>query len=756
MKRVARIASLILLIMSCAAEAHATGFFGPTVYLDEGGKNVDASPEFYWELEVKRLAHEFRPAEKLIVPKKKETQADEDARAIQGRDTAEADVKDFADALKAGEIKPADPAKATRQHEAARALIAQTNNPPTATLPDEFSSEFADYHRGAFAFRRGQEHWGEARQVWEELLKRPEQDRHYRTVWATFMLGKVALKLGDPAAVQWFQRTRELARTGFADSLGMAADSYGWEGRSEWKQEHPAKAAALFLTQLALGDESAVVSLKGLIPDREPIEGMLNYGAEPEERSKWDNQQKREQEQKEISKLKEAAQDPLLRRLVTVHILATAASPDFYGGELNNPAAKRSARWLEVIKEAKLGQVEDAEYLGWAAYSNGDYKSAAHWMELTKSDTPAACWLRAKLQRRAGKLADAASSMAKAWQTMRDTAAYTGWVAPPRQVEDEYGTYPEPGSWTFEQSASGDLAGLHLGRGDFIQALEILLKGKLWEDAAYVAERVLTANELKEYVDRQQPTGTASGGEEDSAKLRYLLGRRLVREDRYAEAAQYLPSPYDKILEKYVKALQDGADNKLSKIERARALFTAAWLARYDGMELMGTEGAPDGFAESGNFEVPDLAQQRLSGVYRTISFSGGEERPPSPTPIVLKASANERQRLAMNKIHPDIRFHYRVIAGALAIKAAALLPNESEELADVVNHAGLWVKDQDEKLGNRYFQIIDRTCRKTSIGRAAIAKHWFVDQTGPWSSAQRQAYDALHKELHLNTSPAE
>ena len=40
-------------------------------------------------------------------------------------------------------------------------------------------------------------------------------------------------------------------------SLALAADSYGWEGRAEWKQAHPEKAAPLFLTQLALGDESA-------------------------------------------------------------------------------------------------------------------------------------------------------------------------------------------------------------------------------------------------------------------------------------------------------------------------------------------------------------------------------------------------------------------------------------------------------------------------------------------------------------------
>ncbi len=103
MKRVAKIALLIFTLTYCADDAQSTGFYGPTVYLGEGGKNVDASPEFYWELEVKRLAREFHPDEKLVVPKK-ETQAGEDTRAIRSQDTAEADLKDFADALQAGEI----------------------------------------------------------------------------------------------------------------------------------------------------------------------------------------------------------------------------------------------------------------------------------------------------------------------------------------------------------------------------------------------------------------------------------------------------------------------------------------------------------------------------------------------------------------------------------------------------------------------------------------------------------------------------
>lgn len=756
MRRLAKIIPALAVALCFSGNAHATGYYGPSLYLDEGGKNVDASPEFYWELEVKRLARQFHPTEKLVTIGKADSDADLVSRnAVKSQATGEVDVADYEAALKEGRIKPPDPKKAAQQQEAARKSIEQTDNKTSEALPDEFSSEFSAYHRGAFAYRRGPEHWDEARQAWEDLLRRPEQDRHYRTVWAAFMLGKMALKKGDAEAPKWFQRTRELARAGFADSLGMAADSYGWEARSEWKQDHPGKAAELFLTQLALGDESAIVSLKALIPDRDTIEGMLNYGPEYEETSKWSDDQKREEEQKAVSKLKTAAQDPLLRRLVTAHILATASSPDFYGESDGKPAVNRCARWLAMIKEVKLAQVEDAEYLGWTAYNNGDYKDAAHWLELVKTQTPAAYWLRAKLQRRAGKLDDAAKSMAQAWESVRQTGAYTGWNAPAREEkgeeENEDDSDAAGGHWSFGQSASGDLGGLRLARGDFVQAFDSFRKGGLWNDAAFVGERVLTANELKAYVD-QDTAVSSSRNKDETANLRYMLGRRLVRENRYEEAATYLKPPYDKILERYVKALKDGADEKLPKVERARAWFTAAWLARHDGMELMGTEVAPDVFVTGGDFELTDLAKQRRAGTYQKIRYEKDGQKNIT-APVLLKPSKQELQRLGSNKIEPDVRYHYRIIAGALAMKAANLLPDNSEELADVVNRAGLWVKDRDEKAGNRYYSVLEHRGVKTKIGQAANSKHWFVDETGPWSEAQQEALEALHKELKLDGS---
>ena len=295
-------------LFACPSSVFATGFYGPVQYLDEGGRDVDLSPEFYWELEVKRLSTRFHPPEKLFL-----VQIEESTEGAAANPklvaTADADIKDFDQAIQEGRIKPPDPDKARKDHQAARELISKTNDKTTDTLPEEFDSEFADYDRGAFAYRRGKEHWDEAGKAWHQLLQRPEAERHYRTVWALFMLGKIAVKSSDPEAITWFQKTREAAKSGFADSLGMAADSYGWEGRSEWKQNHPEKAAALFLTQLALGDTSAIVSLKALIPDRSPVEGMLNYGMEADDFNKLTPEQKSAEDKKTLIALRSAAKD---------------------------------------------------------------------------------------------------------------------------------------------------------------------------------------------------------------------------------------------------------------------------------------------------------------------------------------------------------------------------------------------------------------------------------------------------------------
>jgi len=762
--------ALLAVAAGCVGQAFATGFYGPREYLASGGKNLTASPEFYWELETKRLARNYHPTEKPMVVARDPNETGVAAQAPMMKATADADDQDFAEALKTGAIKPADTAKATQQQDDARKFIAAADTTTTGPLPAEVDSEFADYHQGAYAYRQDKEHWDEAKKAWEGLLKRPAGERHYRTVWADFMLGKLAMKSGDYAgAVKWFEKTRDDAKKGFADSLGMAADSYGWEGRCEWKQNHPEKAAPLYLNQLALGDESAIVSLKALVPDRSPVDGMLNYGPELEDLEKQDTATKQATEKTAAEGLEAAATDPLLRRLVTAHILATGSS----GQEWSRPddSNQRSERWLKVVSATKPGTLEDAEYLGWLAYINGDYKEASRWLGLAKAGSPAAEWLRAKLQLRAGKIQDAVQSLGKAIETLRDPSLYTGWKARPGEEagNSEYVYSPYGESWSMSESASGDLGGFNLERGDAIQALDILLKGELWEDAAFVAERILTADELKAYVDKMPPRketkpakegapATAAAEDDDGdtdaannepAQLRYLLGRRLVREDRYAEAATYLLSPYEKIVQKYAQALKDGANEKLPKKQRATAWSTAAWLARFDGMELMGTEVAPDGFVSGGDFPNTDMAEEFISGKHKENKTVDGQDKNVMVANAVT-LPAGELKLMEKNKPSPDVRYHYRVIAAVLALKAAVLMEDNTEELADLLNTAGTWVKDSKEATANRCYDVIEKRCGKTAIGVKVVAKHWFVDETGPWTTDQQSTYEAMQKALGI------
>jgi hypothetical protein len=470
---------------------------------------------------------------------------------------------------------------------------------------------------------------------------------------------------------------------------------------------------------------------------------MLNYGPEPDEKRQWNGAQLQAAQEKAETDLQRDARDPLLRRLITAHILALASVPDELSYE-NEQQPDRCQRWLKLIDALKLTKLEDAEYLGWVAYNSGDYADAGRWLNLAPKDAPAALWLRSKLQQRDGHLAAAAKTMAQAWQTLRDPAAYTGWNGPMEKIDTiEFGPH-----WTFPQSASGDLGALRLERSDFVQALQTLLDGDLWNDAAFVAERVLTTSELQTYVEQHPPASKASA-EDWKMKLRYLLGRRLVREDQYEKAAGLIPSPWKEVLKRYVAALHTAHDKSRPKEERARAFFTAAWMARHDGMELMGTEAAPDGFADGGEFPMPDLAKQMRTAYYEAASYGGTIEQV-TKTPITLKVPAAERRRLTKSKPVPDLRFHYRIIAAALAIDAARLLPNNSEELADVVNCAGLWVKEADEKLADRYYDILERRGARTSLGRAVIARYWFVDQPGPWSQEQKQTHEKMRQELKI------
>lgn len=534
--------------------------------------------------------------------------------------------------------------------------------PPT--IPNQLPAEFIDYLRGAIFYYQGQPE--KAREVWLGLMKHPRQQRLYRSTWAAFMTGKTLLEENPADATKWFQLVRELAKEGFVDSLGLASSSLGWEARAALNMENYTQAIELYMAQMATGDPTARAS--------------LSYTAGKAFRT----------EQQMLVKL---AGNTTTRRVMTAHLLSSSRTT--------------TKKWLEAVGAADVHNVKEADRLAWAAYRVGEMEHAQRWLDVAPLDSVLAKWIRAKLLLRAGKVSEAAEHLA--------------------QIASCFPSAQQPHS-RYERVESigirvrGELGVLHLARRQYIEALDVLLQGGYWEDAAYVAERVLTSDELKDYVDTASPQeesiGDAKPGKdipdrENSNwipnKLRYLLARRLARIGRWKEARLYYPVKWQIRFDAYIQAVRKGHNEYLSSQERAGALWKAACIARYEGMELLGTEVEPDWFVYSGHFERMPASDVR--------GLPGSAE--------LLASTTDEQQRLQQNVV-PEKRFHYRYEAVDHAWRAAELMPGHSEQTARVLCIAGSWLKDRDPQAADRFYKTLVRRCGKTQLGKEADRLRWF------------------------------
>lgn len=554
-------------------------------------------------------------------------------------------------------------------------------------VPVGLPGEFADYLRGAIAYQMDDA--GKARAAWEALLARPAAERPRRTTWAAFMLGKTLVKDDPAAAVSWFERTRQLAGQGFADPLGLAEASLGWQARAEMSRGRFDEALKLYLQQEKAGDPTALPSIR---------RACAKALADPK-------------------LLQPVARSPEARAVFTAWVLSDWTRKD-YDGPLDTAAARK---WLASIQAAGITTADGADRLAWAAYRAGDFPAADAWLRRAPADAPMARWIRAKLLLRAGKVAEAETLLAQALPAL---------PAAPAADDDLWQAYDSQVKPPNRPRAAGELGAVRLARGEYMAALDDLLRGGWWTDAAYVAERVLTLDELRAYVDKTWPAAIAARhkpgepknvdqpgdaweiqyagiapppDEKTAYDLRYLLGRRLARAGRLAEAAAYLPASQRGSLDDLARSLARGHDAAKPAPERSQALFRAACLVRYQGLELVGTELEPDWFVHEGEYDQPAFAVARANPKFH---------RHLGPAP-------DERQRVAANRAVPDKRFHYRYQGMTLAQEAAKRLPAAgTEERARLLATAGNWVEGIDPKGARPLYDAIQSCCANTEIAR--------------------------------------
>jgi hypothetical protein len=242
---------------------------------------------------------------------------------------------------------------------------------------------------------------------------------------------------------------------------------------------------------------------------------------------------------------------------------------------------------------------------------------------------------------------------------------------------------------------------LRVSRGDYAQALDLFYSattgvpdnavadyGDYWGDVAHLAERVLTIDELKDYVDHHlTASGDASKGESESRRLRSILARRLMREGRRRDAFRYFDDKEIRgAAQKYAKALDEADSAWRPGFIKAQAWMTAARIARKNGMEILGFEREPDWAMWGGMFSSDD------EGVMR------------KPKPADPFQSEDERKRVNASKPAIKARFQYRLTAVDEAKKAADLLPVKSQAYAAVLCEASEWVINRQPEMAQEMY----------------------------------------------------
>jgi hypothetical protein len=215
----------------------------PNRYLDLPAQTILAAPEGFFAVEIERLA-----------PSPEASRSAQESR----EDTREIDELRVA-LVQRGEsavrLEQLTSAYACYREQQRRTSDGETRG-KSGELPAGLPPEFTHYLAGAKAWYEND--LESARAEWRAVLALPDSERHYRTTWAAYMLGRSASDDFPPdEASKWFVETRHFAARGFADSINLAGTSYGIEARWAMALQDHSRAISLYLDQYATGDESA-------------------------------------------------------------------------------------------------------------------------------------------------------------------------------------------------------------------------------------------------------------------------------------------------------------------------------------------------------------------------------------------------------------------------------------------------------------------------------------------------------------------
>ncbi|MEM7681563.1 MAG: hypothetical protein AAF288_06385 [Planctomycetota bacterium] len=549
---------------------------------------------------------------------------------------------------------------------------------PLAGLPAEFDL----YARGAAAYRFGL--LEEARGHWRALLALPEDQRRYRSVWAAYMLGRSDLTIDAGQAEVAFIRAIDLSDRGFVDALGLAGEAWGWRGRLAMDRGDWSAGIEAYRAHWRQGGEVR----SSLIAIAERVLGLND------------------------ADMARAAADPAVRNLVT---RVVASRPPWWW----EMPASSSDRWLAALESAGGVDAQGAAQAAVAAYRAGRWDLAERWAGRAGEASALGQWVRAKLAVRAGEHDAGVEHLRRAIALLRQRAGLAdgagqrhspAWYGPNRGALDPAGL-------------SGELGVLLTQRGDLTEALGAFVAAGLHADAAYLAEQVLTVDEVAAFCRQarrsrkaqqapgngESPQGVAQRGGTHGVWLENVLARRLARLERHDEALQWFTPSMRTGYRSIVADLELGHDPAVAPAERADALWRAARTTFFEGQAYYAVSSEP----------LPHVEKRyRAERGARAARLRLGERSPG-------EVGAEERARWDGVDARGAWERTFPYLAARRAWQATLLMPNEDPETARRLCLAGTWLRVMDPPAADAFYKALVIRCGQTPLGAEADRLRW-------------------------------
>ena len=426
-----------------------------------------------------------------------------------------------------------------------------------------------------------------------------------------------------------------------------------------------------------------------------------------------------------------AVSEPDVRLLVTLFLTAGGGnSAETYLPD--DLVKQRRLEWLDALARAKVDPAFAPGHVALLQYASGRWADCRKTTEQMPRDDALRGLLLARCQLRTDGDLSAARRLLAPGQVSSATKLPAPKPPGPITTEFELTTLISvPEQKELRARVQGEL-GLHaLANGDFLTALSCFEAGGYGTEALYVAECLLTLDELKGYVDARRKAKKPllkfeSRWMEPFDDLEQELASRLMRVGLMEEALAYVDPNLRPKATNYVLMLRGAERTDLDARSQADAYWRCALLIRELGETIL---HAPYGqsWTSSGGWHVG-------YGYFPRLRLGLPQDEQPLPSMKWVGAGAEEKKRLsAWQSQHidtPDLSERdARYAAYRHALQAARLLPDNDPAGAEILQYAGNLLKYREPKAAVPAYRLLVTRFSQTPYGQHAVTKKWFSSE---------------------------